>query len=582
MTMTGAQAIVACLKREGVEYVFGMCGHTNLAMLDALADSGIQFISVPHEQIAAHAADCYFRITHKPGVVLTTIGPGLANAMVGMMDAAADCSSMVVISGNVPSSYIGRDAFQELSMHSDAAQHEVARPFVKRAWQVQDPALLPHTIARAFSYALTGRPGPVLVDVPMDLFSYVGEFSIPEPTKLRPSAARPAADPGAVEQAVRLLSEARRPVIFAGGGVLLSEAGAELTRLAEYMGVPVVTSMIGQGAIHNEHPLHFGFTGSVGTPVANDLARSADVALAIGTRFGEIDSNSWLPSHFFPVPECRLIQIDIEPTEIGKVLPAEVGIVGDARQVLTQLLEAAQASASPADWRGSARFRELDERRQAWIAEIREAQSSNSAPLELERVIRDIRDVLPDDGILIAGVGPRHLVGQHFPVRQPQTHIVASGHGTMGLAVPGPLGAKLGRRDVPVVALVGDGEFRSVSQSLAPAVEYGIPVIWVVLNNYGFNIITLYQHRHFERSTGTEFKIEASGESYNPDFVAMARAYGAEGRRIERAEDFKAALQEAIAANRPYVLDVVVTKTPKIRASGYWDANRFIRPGWNL
>ncbi len=581
MAMTGAQAIVECLKREGVEYVFGMCGHTNLAMLDALADSGIRFISVPHEQIAAHAADCYYRITHKPGVVLTTIAPGLSNALVGILDAAADCSSVVVISGNVPTSYIGRDAFQELSTHSDAAQHEVVRPVVKRAWQVQDPGLLTHTIARAFNYALSGRPGPVLVDVPMDLFSYVGEFEIPELTRRRPLAGRPAGDPDAIAQAVRLLSEAQRPVIFAGGGVLLSEASAELTKLAEYMGLPVITSMIAQGAIDNAHPLHFGFTGSVGTPTANDLARQADVALAIGTRFSEMDCNSWLPQHFFPT-DCKVIQVDIEPTEIGKVIPVELGIVGDARRVLAQLLEAAQTGAPPADWRAAPRFRELDARRKAWADELRAAQASSSEPLELERVIADLRAVMPDDGILIAGVGPRHLVGQHYPVRRPQTHIVASGNGTMGLAVPGALGAKLGRPDVPVVALVGDGEFRSVSQSLAPAVEYGIPVVWVVLNNYGFNIITLYQHRHFERSYGTEFKVEENGSDYNPDFVAMARAYGAEGRRVERAEDLKAALEEAIAANRPYVLDVVVTKTPRIRASGYWDANRFIRPGWNL
>lgn len=581
MKMTGAQALVRCLEQEGVEYIFGMCGHTNLAMLDALVDSKIQFISVPHEQIAAHAADCYFRVTHKPGVVLTTIGPGLANATNGIMDAAADCSSVVVISGNVPSSYISRDAFQEITTHSDGSQAEIYRPFVKRTWRIDQLPLVPHTIARAFNFATTGRPGPVLVDVPMDIFAAEGDFEIPDLAKRRPSAAKPLGDPEAIADAVKLLRKAQRPVIFAGGGVILAEATEDLTAVAEYLGIPVITSMIAQGAIANDHPLHFGFTGSVGTPMANELARTADVALAIGTRFGELDCNSWLPTHFFPIPDCKLIHVDIEPTEIGKVLPTEIGIVGDARAILGQMRFEARATGRAADWRNSAYWQEFDTKRQKWQEEIWAAQQSDNVPIETERLIRDIRDVLPPEGILLTGVGPRHLVGQHFTVCCPQTHIVASGHGTMGLSVPGLLGAKVGRPDAPVVSLTGDGEFRSTSQTLATAVEYGIPGVWVILNNYGFNIIELYQNRHYNRAFATAFKIEADGTPYNPDFVAMAQSYGARGKRIERPEDFKPALEEAIAANVPYVLDVVVTQRPRLRATGYWDANRFIKLGWN-
>jgi acetolactate synthase-1/2/3 large subunit len=581
-TMTGAQALVRYLELEGVEYVFGMCGHANLALLDALAESRIRFISVPHEQIAAHAADCYFRVTHKPGVVITTVGPGLGNAVNGIMDAAADCSSVVVISGNVPTQYIGKDAFQELHMHADASQAEIYRPFTKRTWRVDVPQTLMHTLARAFNYSLTGRPGPVLVDVPMDIFSAEADFDIPVGLQRRPTAGRPLGEPAAIARAVRLLREAERPIIFAGGGVILAEAESELVALAEYLGLPVITSMIAQGAIPNDHPLYFGFTGSVGTPTGNGLARTADVVLAVGTRFGEIDCNSWLPSHFFPVPNCRIVQVDIEPNEIGKLLPVDVGIVGDAKMVLGQMLDEARATGPAVDWRNSPRYRDLDAKRRAWQDEIRDAQASDNVPLELERVIRDVCDVMPENGILLTGVGPRHHVGQHYTVRRPRTHIVASGHGTMGLAVPGALGAKLGRPDAPVVALVGDGEFRSVSQTLAPAVEYHIPAVWVVLNNYGFNIITLYQQRHYGRSFGTEFSIQATGQPYNPDFVALAQAYGAEGRRIERPEELKSALAEAIAAQVPYVLDVPVTRQPHLRSSGYWDANRFIKLGWNV
>jgi acetolactate synthase-1/2/3 large subunit len=578
MKMTGGQAIVRCLEQAGVEVVFGMCGHANLALLDALADSKIKFISVPHEQIATHAADCYFRVTHKPGVVFTTIGPGLGNAVNGMMDAASDCSSVIVISGNVPSSYLGKDAFQETHMHADGAQAEIYRPFTKRVWHVQDRALLMHSLARAFNYATTGRPGPVLLDVCMDVFSAEDEFEIPDLCKRRPANFRPHGDPQAVSDAVRLLQQAERPVIFAGGGVILAEATPEMTALADVLGVPVITSMIGQGAIRNDHPLYFGFTGSVGTPTANELARTADVALAIGTRFGELDCNSWLPTHFFPIPNCKLIQIDIDPNELGKVIPVEVGIAGDAKAVLSQML--AVAGQQPMDWKRSPRIQVLDAQRQAWEAELHTAQQSDNVPIELDRIMADLRTALPEDGILITGVGPRHLVGQQYKVLQPQTHIVASGHGTMGLSVPGALGAKLGRPNAPVVSVTGDGEFRSVSQTLATAVEYNIPVVWVILNNYSFNIITLYQLRHYERSFATEFKT-VDGRPYNPDFVALAHAYGAEGKRVEKPEDFKPALASAIAAKVPYVLDVAVTAQPHLRSSGYWDANRFIKLGWN-
>lgn len=581
MKMTGGEAIVRCLEQEGVEYIFGMCGHANLALLDALADSKIKFISVPHEQIAAHAADCYFRVTHKPGVVLTTIGPGLGNAVNGVMDASGDCSSVLVISGNVPTSYLGKDAFQEVHMHADGSQAEIYRPFAKRVWRVQDTSLLMHSLARALNYATTGRPGPVLLDVPMDIFSAEDEFEIPDTTKRRVDHSRLPGDPTAVADAVRLLRQARRPIIFAGGGVILAEASAALTALAEYLGLPVITSMIGQGSIRNDHPLHFGFTGATGSPTGNAVAHQADVALAVGTRFGELDCNSWLPEHFFPLPDCQVIQVDIEPTEIGKVIPVEIGIVGDARAVLTQMIDAAKSNGPAVEWQASAYFRELEAKRDIWRKEIQSAQCSANVPIEVERIVHDVREVMPADGILLTGVGPRHLVGQHYPVLKPQTHIVASGHGTMGLSVPGALGAKLGRPDVPVVSLTGDGEFRSVSQTLAPAVEYHIPVVWVVLNNYAFNIITLYQLRHFERSFATEFKT-VDGRPYNPDFVAMARAYGAEGRRIEKPDDFKPALAEALAANVPYVLDVVVTQQPHLRSSGYWDANRFIKSGWNV
>jgi len=313
--------------------------------------------------------------------------------------------------------------------------------------------------------------------------------------------------------------------------------------------------------------------------VANRLAREADVILALGTRMPEMDCSSWKRQHFFHIPPAKLIQVDINPNEIGKIYPVEVGIVGDARLALQQLLDAAKAdlpARQPSGW-----VKSMQSEREKWWNELRTDQQSDDAPISVGRLLGDIAQVLPQDGIFVSGVGVRHAAGQHILFQRPMTHIVASGHGTMGQEVPAALGAKLGRPDVPVIAAVGDGAFRSTMQSVLPAVEYGINVVWVVQNNYSFNIISLYQKRHWERMIGTEFTIEAEGKPYNPDFAELARACGACGTRVERPEDLKPALEEAIAANRPYVLDVIMTQKPRSRASGYWVVNDILSPAWS-
>ena len=579
MRLTGGEAIVRCLESQGVEYALGMCGHANLALLDALLDSDIKFISVPHEQIATHAADAYFRVTHKPAVVLTTVGPGATNAITGVADALLDSSAVVIICGGIPSFYSGMDVLQEFGTHHDDELFELYKPITKRVWKVAHARLLPHVISRAFNYALTGNPGPVAVHVPLDFFSQRLDYDVRDITAHRVTTPRVLADPAEVERALTLLLKAERPLIYVGNGVLLSEATAELTALAEYLQIPVATTMIGQGAISEEHPLSAGFTGTVGTPVSNRLAREADVILAVGTRMPEMDCNSWKREHFFAIPPAKLIHVDINPHEIGKIYPVEVGVVGDAQATLRQFVEAAEASTrarQPSDW-----VQGMQQQREEWWAELRAAQQSNDVPIAVGRLLGDIRQVLPPEGIFVSGVGVRHAVGQHILFTRPMTHIVGSGYGTMGQEVPAALGAKLGRPDVPVIAPVGDGAFRSTMQTLMPAVEYGINAIWVVQNNYSFNIIGLYQKRHWGRLIGTEFKVETEDKLHNPDFAALARAFGAEGQRVERPEDLKPALEKAIQADRPYVLDVIMTRKPRIRASGYWVVNDILSPEWS-
>jgi acetolactate synthase-1/2/3 large subunit len=571
--MTGGQVVVRCLEGAGIEYVFGMCGHANLALLDALHESSLKFISVHHEQVATHAADAYFRVTHRPAAVVTTVGPGATNAITGVADAALDASAMIVLCGGIPSSYVGRGALQELSFHSEDEQADIYKPITKRVIKVMQVDQLPGAIARALNHALSGCPGPVMVHVPMDLYSATAEIALPEMPKRRPNAARGTGDREALARTIALLRTAERPLIYAGGGVILSEAWDELRRLAEYLGVPVVTTMIAQGVIPEDHPLAAGFSGSVGTPVANSLAREADVILAVGTRFPELDSSSWRPEYFIQVPPARLVHVDINPHEIGKVYPTEVGIVGDAKAVLGDLLEVARLQAPAVDWRNAPCTRELAERRKAWLRESSDNRRSDAIPILPERLLHEVRQVLPRDGILVAGVGIRHAVGQHFPVYEPMTMLVASGFTTMGFEVPAALGAKLGQPDRPVVALCGDGAFNSVISAVPTAVQYGIAVVWVVLNNGGYASIELYQQRHFQRTLGTIFAIEPEGKPYSPDYVALARAYGAAAERIEHPDQLAVVLTQAIQAGVPYVLEVPVTRHPRIRASGHWDVN---------
>ena len=577
--ITGGQAVVRCLESQGVEYAFGMAGHANLALLDALIDSNIKFVTVPHEQIAAHAADAYFRVTHKPAVVLTTVGPGATNTVAGLADALLDSSAMVVICGGIPSFYDGMGSFQEMDTHHDDEQFEIFKPITKRVWKVAHPRLLPHVLSNAFNHALTGNPGPVMVHVPLDFFSYRMDYDLRDVRAHRVTTGRVLADPSEVEHALRLLMDAERPLIYAGNGTLLSEATAELTALAEYTQIPVATTMSGQGAISEEHPLSAGFTGTVGTPVANRLAREADVILAMGTRMPEMDSNSWAPGRFFDIPRAKLVHVDINPHEIGKIYPVEVGVVGDARAVSTQLLEAAKSlgpARQPSQWIAG-----MQRERERWWAELAESEQSNETPIAVERLLGEVREALPPEGILVSGVGLRHALGQYVRFTRPMTHVVGSGYGTMGQEVAAALGAKLGRPDVPVVAVVGDGAFRSTMQTLIPAVEYGVNVVWLVQNNFSYNIIALYQRRHWSRVTGTEFRIEGEEGPYNPDFAALARALGAEGRRVERPQDLRPALEEAIAAERPYVLDVITANKMQSRASGYWAVNDILTSEWS-
>ena len=344
-TQIVAEQLVGYLEQVGVEVIFGLCGHTVVQMLDALSRSRIRFITTRHEQIAAHASDGYARASGKPGVLLLHVGPGLTNSITGIANAALDSIPLVAIVGDVQSYYHGRHPHQEINLHVDADQFELCRPFCKRVYRVGRVEDLPRIMERAFHLAQTGRPGPVLVDVPMDFFSAdlpAGAFNL-KPAKI----ARPAIDAATAEHIARELVNARRPVIFAGGGVHLSGATAELIALAEALELPVAHSLMGKGALPDSHPLLAGATGYWGTPISNEFCRTADLILAVGTRFGETDCSSWDPAFTFDIPPTRLIHIDIDPAEIGRNYPAELGVVADAKQALHAITVAGENAQSP-------------------------------------------------------------------------------------------------------------------------------------------------------------------------------------------------------------------------------------------
>ncbi|MFL6755833.1 MAG: thiamine pyrophosphate-binding protein [Sphingomicrobium sp.] len=569
--------LVRYLEHRGVDHIFGLCGHTNIAVLTALTNSPIKFINVRHEQIAAHAADGYARVKKKAGVVLSHLGPGLTNAATGVANAALDSIPMVVIAGDVPSHYYGKHPHQEINLHADAAQWEVYRPFVKRAWRVERPDLFPEIIAKAFQLAESGRPGPVLVSVPMDIFSASIDVELFE--RVKPHTAelvKPSLDEEVAKRIVVALGDAERPVIYAGGGVLIADASEELAAFADHMSIPVAHSLMGKGAIPDDHPMTLGMTGFWGTQFVNDSCRNADLLLGLGTSFKEADSSSWEKEYTFDIPRTKLIHIDIDSSEIGRNYPAEIGAVADLRQALIALNRAAR-QLYPAGRKADELRGAIQRFRSEFTASNADAERSNQFPMRPERILADARAVLPRDAIITTDVGwNKNGVGQQFPIYTPGSILTPGGYATMGFGAPAALGAKIAAPDRVVVSLVGDGGFGQNPSLLATAFEENIPVVWVVMNNRAFGTIAGLQKAHFGTTLGTVF--EKDGCPYSADFAAMARAYGVEGVTIESADQFKPALEAALKSNRPVVLDVIMENAP-VPTTGHWNIMDIYSPG---
>ena len=561
------------LEKLGVEVIFGLCGHTNIAFIDALQKSNIRFIITRHEQIAAHMADGYARATGKPGVLLTHLGPGLTNAATGVANAALDAVPLVVIAGDIPAHYFGRHPHQEVNLHMDADQFEIYRPFCKRIWRVERPSEFPRVIERAFHIARSGKPGAVLVDVPMDVFSAdlpEGAFNQYPPTKLN----KPALDEKTARQIAIALTEAKNPVLYVGGGIIRDGATPELIALAEHLDVPVIHSLMGKGAMPDTHPLRAGMTGFWGTPMVIDLCKTADLVLAVGTRLAEADNSSWDRRFTFNVPPARMIHIEIDPNELGRNFPTEIGAVSNSKSALAQILAAAKEIRPEGIQRDGLR-ENIRAGIEGFARQWANHRISDQFPLRPERILADVRKTLPEDGLIVTDVGwNKNGVGQQFDITIPGTFITPGGFATMGFGPAAALGAKIGAPDKTVLALVGDGAFSSNMSVVATAVEANIPVTWLVMDNLAHGTIALLKEHHYDSDFGCVFT--CNGQPYSVNYAAVARACGAEGITIEHADQLAPALVKAFAANVPTLIHARMENVPT-PTPGHWNINDIYR-----
>jgi acetolactate synthase-1/2/3 large subunit len=547
--MTGAQALVAALERLGVEVVFGLPGGAILPAYDPLFDSvSVRHILVRHEQGAGHAATGYAQATGRVGVCMATSGPGATNLVTPLADAYMDSVPVVAITGQVPTSLIGTDSFQEADIAG------ITLPVTKHNFLVTRADEIVRTVAEAFHLAATGRPGPVLVDIAKDALQAATVFRWPVPFGL--PGYHPVTRPHSrqIREAARMMAAARRPVLYAGGGVIKSGASAELLELAELTGMPVVTTLMARGAFPSSHPSNLGMPGMHGTVAAVGALQKADLLIALGARFddrvtGRLDSFA---------PEAAVIHADIDPAEISKNRHADVPIVGDCREVITELLAALRAEHAQGHRPDlSAWWSQLDAWRATYPLGYDQPADGSLAP---QYVIERIGKLAGPDAIYVAGVGQHQMWAAQFISHELPRHWLNSGGlGTMGYAVPAAMGAKVGRPDAAVWVIDGDGCFQMTNQELATCALEGIPIKVAVINNGNLGMVRQWQTLFYnERYSHTDLGRPGSGTRV-PDFVKLAEAYGCAGLRCDDAARVDQVIEQAISiGDRPVVIDFVV------------------------
>lgn len=535
--MRGGEAIIESLKNMGVKTIFGYPGGQTIPFYDMLYDADIDHILVRHEQCAAHAADGYARASGEVGVCLATSGPGATNLVTGIGTAYMDSSPIVAITGQVPTHLIGNDAFQEADIVG------ITMPIVKYSYQPKNPDLIPSIVKSSFEIASTGRPGPVLIDVPKEVQE--GELTGFDDSLIETPGYNPTIKGNIrqIKKAYDLIKEAKKPMILAGAGVIIANASEELTKLAKTINAPVMTSLLGKGAFDETDDLALGMLGMHGRKVSNDYVNESDLLIAVGIRFsdrttGRLDSFA---------PDTMIIHIDIDPAEIGKNVEVDLPIVGDAKNILSSLNKVFKI------YKPSNEVNQWTDMIKAKKQELLPRVTYDDVPLKPQTVIKEISEVLTADSILTTDVGQNQMWAAHFfDTQKPRKFISSGGLGTMGFGFPAAIGAKIACPDDPVLSINGDGGFLMVCQELATVREYDIPVIAVVLENRTLGMVyqwqsLLYNERHSQTLLGN-----------SPDFVKLAESFGINGVRVEKPGETKEALSSAIKDNEPVLLNVVV------------------------
>lgn len=543
-TMTGAQAIIASLEAEGVDTIFGYPGGQAIKIYDALYDSKqIHHVLARHEQGATHMADGYARATGKVGVVLVTSGPGATNTVTGIATAYMDSIPMVVITGQVTRGVIGTDSFQE----SDIVG--ITMPVVKHSFLLQSTDDLTRTFREAFYIASTGRPGPVLIDIPSDLSGAEMVFHYPDSVNLPSYKPTYRGNARQVKQAAELIQKAERPLLYAGGGIVTSHACAELTELAERMQIPVVTTLMGKGAMRCSNPLNLGPVGMHGSKYANMAVTECDLLIAVGARFS--DRVTGKVSEF--APHAKVIHIDIDPAEIGKIINPVVPIVGDAKVVLAAINERlAKADAQPIDGTWVDDVFSWRERWPFYTSDFSDYPNAIAPEVVLHKLSQKLD---PEASIVTTEVGQHQMwAHQNIHREHARTFISSGGLGTMGFGFPAAIGAKIGCPESEVVCVAGDGSFQMNSQEMATAKINDVPIKVLIIDNRALGMVHQWQSLFYnKRYSFTEL-------ADNPDFVKLADAYGWRARRVEKPEDVDAALDEMLASKEPYLLDVMIPR----------------------
>ena len=567
--LTGAQIIVEYLVAQGVRHVAGIPGHGCWTLADALLDraDAIRTVQVMHEQSAVHLADGYYRASGEPMLAFTSIGPGATNTVIGMATAYVDSTAVALFTGSPHTTMRGHGLLQELERRHVADNPRIFEPVVKEWWEPSRVDELPFVVHRAWNAMTSGRPGPILLDVPMDVQAEAAEVTLPDP-EAREARGRVRPDADAVERAARLLAEARRPVIVAGGGVIGAEATAELRAIAERLGAPVVTTWNGKGAIDETHPLAGQTIGDTGSTIGNTLAAGADVLLSVGNRFVDWSASSWRKGVTFAIPPTKLIQLDIDEREIGKNYPVAVPLVGDARAGLRDLLDALGAG-EPDTGYGD----EIARLRAIWHEQLELKSGSDDTPMTMARAVREIQAATRPDAIVVTGAGlPQGMVKQRWVTREPRTHLTSGGFSTMGFTLPAAIGAQLARPDAQVLAICGDGDFLQTMQELAAAAMLGTPVCTVVLDNSGWISIKGGQQHHFGRTAMTDFI--RNGVPYSPDFAAIGRAFDVHTESAHEPDAVRPAVERALASGGPSLVHVRVERDLAVAGpdkTGWWD-----------